>query len=487
MKPIKKLLFALVLISVSGLCAGCQIVKSFQATPLPLESATPEISLDRVTDIPTLPPLTPTPTLPVGENIRYRAEQNIFEEVSSEIIPDRSYSQAVIRGYVTEFTTETDAWGNTTATGAFTLQNNSGSVYEVSCDDACFHVDQEKNLIAASAIQKGMEVLVFGASAEETSKINADMIAVRALASTEVSASSLQSESTIGSSLTYTEYELDSFPQLNPISVSGSARPRPTSTPTPTEEGDAGYGYGYGYGYDSRPTSTPNRPTSTPAPDETASAEDEMTLNDRLSDRLNHSLSSRADYAYGSYGEKYAAYIEYNLEGNRDPEHPTRAMMDVESNDYPFYEFWFPYTESPMYTDWGILCYGGDWYMPMRLSVDIDPDPDVTNIVYTDRTYRSQSNYDEEKGYLRSFGYSIIDSKLFYFYQKEDGYGISIGLEDYDLGFDDIPFGYIGEYTEMNPFYSDDLITFFGHRDGRWYYVELTLNEDLYNGWYYGR
>ena len=38
----------------------------------------------------------------------------------------------------------------------------------------------------------------------------------------------------------------------------------------------------------------------------------------------------------------------------------------------------------------------------------------------------------------------------------------------------------------MNPFYSDDLITFFGHRDGRWYYVELTLNEDPYNGYYYG-
>ena len=61
----------------------------------------------------------------------------------------------------------------------------------------------------------------------------------------------------------------------------------------------------------------------------------------------------------------------------------------------------------------------------------------------------------------------------FVFYQKENGYGVSIGLTDYDLGFDDIPFGYLGTYAEMVPFYSDDLITFFGHRNGKWYYVEL--------------
>ncbi len=486
MSYVKIISLALVLAAICGLSTGCQIIKSFQATPMPLETAVPAISLDRVTDIPTLPPVTPTPTLPVGENVRYLTAQDIFEEVPSEIVPARSYEQAVLRGYVTELTTQTDAWGNTTATGGFTLQHNSGSVYEVSCDDACFHVDREKNLISSSAVQKGIEVLVFGASGEDNTKINADLIAVRASAASE-SASAAQPQSVLSSGLTYSEYELDGFPQLNPLSVSGDPRPHATNTPTPSSENDSyNYGYDYGYGYNTRPTSTPNRPSSTPQPESAEAEEETETLNDRLTARLNHSLSSRADYAYGAYGEKYAAYIEYNQDGNRDPEHPTRAMMDVESNDYPFYEFWFPYSDSPMHTDWGILCYAGDWYMPLRLTVDIDPDPNVTNIVYTDRTYRNQSDYDAEKGYLRSFGYSIIDNKLFYFYQKESGYGISIGLEDIDLGFDDIPFGYVGEYNEINPFYADDLITFFGHRDGKWYYVELEKNEDLYSG-YYGR
>ena len=157
--------------------------------------------------------------------------------------------------------------------------------------------------------------------------------------------------------------------------------------------------------------------------------------------------------------------------------------MNVMSNGYDFTEFWFPYSQNPMFTNWGIVCYAGDWYLPIRVSVDIDPNPDVTDVIYTDRTIRSQQNYDRERGYIRSFGYSIIDRKLFYFYQNENGYGISIDRQDFDLGFDDIPFGYIGAFSEMDPFYADDMITFFGHRGSQWVYVELRAPENPY-GYY---
>ena len=40
-----------------------------QRTPLPLETATPKLSLNQVTDIPTLPPVTATPTLSLQDSV----------------------------------------------------------------------------------------------------------------------------------------------------------------------------------------------------------------------------------------------------------------------------------------------------------------------------------------------------------------------------------------------------------------------------------
>ena len=460
----------------------------FQMTPVPLETETPQLSLYQVTDIPTLPPATLTPTLSAPESVNFQAPGDIFIQVTDEITPEKSFQPVVLFGSVKDFTTQTDVWGQVTATGGFTLSHHSGTEFNISCDDFCFRIDAHKNLVSEDKLVEGSEVIIFGVSGENITDISADLIAIHVIREDPV-----PHEANIESfpvDLSYTEFELESFPGLNPITIRAAAA---TSTPLPTPTSEAtedpygtgytdtySYDYGYyNYGYYYRPTSTPNRPQRTPTPDETGTPEPTPTLSldEHLDDRLTHSLENRTNYAWGAYGEKYSSYIEYDQDMNRDPSYPTRANMNVDSNDYEFADYWFPYAENPMVTNWGIICFAGDWYLPVRLTVDIDPDPNVANLVVSDRTIRNQQNYDKSRGYIRSFGYSIIDRKLFYFYQTADGYGISISNQDFDLGFDDIPFGYVGKYSELNPFYSDDLITFFGHRGGRWYYVEVKENE----------
>lgn len=474
---------------------GCQVLDMFRVTPPPPAVTTPQLELNQITEIPTLPVVTATPTQSVVSSINYEAPEDIFLKVSKEMLPSKAYDQVVIFGTVSGFTTQTDEWGNYLSTGALELSHHSGTTFTVSCDDFCFYVDARKNHIPSSAVKEGSEIIVFGAAGNEVTDINADMIAVHTLAETP-HVTQRPDMSSIGSNLVYTEYELVGMPQMNPIRIQGvelTAVPENTPTADLSQTGTNMDGsstadsYDYGYYSYYLPTSTPNRPSRTATPEalETIAPTPTKTLNDLLTDRLNHTLETRSIYSFGSYGEKYAVYIEYETDQNRDPRHPTRAMLDILSNSYSFAEYWIPYVENPMFYNWGIVNYGGDWYMPLRVSVDIDPEPGVVDLIVSDRTLRSQSNYDEQKGYIRSFGYSIINRTLFYFYQKENGYGISIGLQDYDLGFDDIPFGYIGTYAEMVPFYSDDLITFFGHRDGKWYYVELGPDPNLPAGYYW--
>ena len=462
----------------------------FQMTPVPLETATPQLGLNQVTEIPTLPPVTATPTPSMGNLVNYVKPGDIFIQVKEEILPEKPFQEVVLFGTVKEFVLQTDAWGYVTATGGFTLDHHSGTEFTVNCDDFCFYVDAHKNLVSFAKMVEGSEVMVFGTSTEEVTMINADLIAIHVIREDPVPQQA--NVSGFPANLTYTEYELESFPTLNPISIRAAAA---TSTPLPTateEATETPYGYtenydtaGYGYGYDYywyRPTSTPNRPQRTPTPDETGTPEPTptLTLDEHLSSRYNHSLEDRTDFKYGMYGEEYSAYIEYDQELNRDPSHPTRADLIVTSNGYDFTDYWIPYVENPMFTNWGVICFGGDWYLSFRLTVDIDSDPMVTDLIYSDRTIRSQQNYDKARGYIRSFGYSIFNKQLFYFYENENGYGIALNNQDYDLGFDDIPFGYVADYAELSPFYSDDLITFFGHRGDKWYYVEISSSDQLY-------
>ena len=75
----KKMRIILKLLGLLILCAfmsGCRMLPIFQRTPVPLETVTPQLSLNQVTDIPTLPPVTATPTLSMGEAVIIRQRRN---------------------------------------------------------------------------------------------------------------------------------------------------------------------------------------------------------------------------------------------------------------------------------------------------------------------------------------------------------------------------------------------------------------------------
>ncbi len=405
------------------LCACSLIPQQKNLTPTPGGTNTPEIRVENLPRLPILPDTHPTVT-PQAQRNFYEEESHIFSRSIPDQIPTGPSMKAVFTGKIVK---------SDPADGLYSIQASTGENLDVSCGDYCFYVDDQKQLLPAEAMKEGMTVLVFGSSnpapeeaenvptvsPDETSKIIADAIAVDMVRS--VSLAERADMTTIPNNLIYTEYELTDPPKLDPLTISDK----------------------------------------------------KGSLADKLQDRLLTTLADRTNYSQGLYGENYTSYSEYTSDDNRDPAYPTRAHMLVLSNGYDFYDFWFPYTENPMYQNWGILCYGGDWFMPIRMSVDIDPDPAVKEVIYSDRTIMSQINYDQRKNYLRSFGYSVIDADMIYFYETMTGYGVDLNYVDYNLGFDLIPFGYTDSYQELNPFYADTLVAFFGRRGKKWYYVEI--------------
>ena len=95
----KKMRIILKLLGLLILCAfmsGCRMLPIFQRTPVPLETVTPQLSLNQVTDIPTLPPVTATPTLSMGEAVNYVAPGDIFTQVTAH----QPYRSQIITCYV---------------------------------------------------------------------------------------------------------------------------------------------------------------------------------------------------------------------------------------------------------------------------------------------------------------------------------------------------------------------------------------------------
>jgi hypothetical protein len=411
----KSISILVLLLLIPVLLTGCYLLETVNQVPIPTNTAVPEVDLDILPTLPTLIPEEPTETPVPQSNIYFETNSSIFSRMTNEQVPARVNQVIRFIGTVSE-----------TDSSQYKVVHSSGVEFTVNCDDYCFYVNDQKKIIAAEKIGKGSRVAVFGTSGSEDYKIiNADAIAVD-IRETDISMASNKTDmSTFPYTLEYKEYELKSAPAINPLTL------------LPVEG----------------------------------------SLDQNLKDRLQTSLGNRTRFIYGLYGESYSTTIEYDQDNNRDPSYPTRANMAVESNSYSFYDFWFPHIESPYFTSWGIMSYGGDWYLPIRLTVDIDPDPIISELIYTDRTIMSQMNFDETNQYLRSFGFSILSNSLFYFYENEKGFGISLNRVDYDLGFDEIPFGMVDKYQELNPFYADNLITFFGRRGSTWYYVEIKEPE----------
>ena len=400
---------------------GCQIINVIQATPLPLSTETPSIRLEQLLEIPTLHVIEPTKTPHPESMIRYEPMMDVLKKIEPEIFPSDLLQTVRFIGTVDEINLSEETINQT----VFSITLDNGSSVSVLSDDFTIFIDKENNLISSEKVTTGKRVGIFGVTEiNDIHKVIADAIIIDEIRTTGVMEKA-DLETTLPYPISYTEYKLENEPKLNPLKLNPI-------------EGD---------------------------------------LSEKIKNREKLSLSSRANHTYGLYGEMYSTSLNYNTELNRDPEHPTRANMNINSNFYSFYDFWFPYVNSPIESNWGVITYAGDWYITVRMTVDINPDPGVTDLIYGYRTIMSEYNYDQKMDYLRSFGYSILANQFFYFYEKENGFGFSLNKVDYDLNFDSIPFGYADVYAELNPFFSDDLISFFGKRDDTWFYVEIQTVE----------
>jgi len=409
-KKIKYAGWIIFLLILMELMSGCYLVETEQTNQAAIVTKVPEIDLDQLPTLPTLIPEKPVASPIPQSDIYFEDDSSIFSRDLAEQIPERT--NQTVRFLGTILKVEVDH---------FTVRHASGLEMKVLCGDFCFYVNDQKKLTGSSSLAEGVRVAVFGTtSSENLLTVEADAVALYikdggSKASNKIDMSSFPYQ------LSYEEFELKSSPEINPLKLNPL----------------------------------------------------EGSLEENLSARLKTTLSDRTNYRYGLYGETYSTVLEYDQDNNRDPKYPTRANMSIESNAYPFYDFWFPHVDSPYFTNWGLISYGGDWYLPIRMTVDIDPDPTISEIIYSDRTIMSQINFDKFNRYYRSFGFSIFSKSLFYFFENEKGFGLSINRIDYPLGFDEIPFGLVDKYQELNPFYADNLIAFLGRRGKTWYYVEV--------------
>jgi hypothetical protein len=397
--------------------SGCSLIQAVEVTPAVLRTPTSLINLTMLPTLPTLGPETVEETPIPDKDIYYDAQSSIFAHFIEQPVPQSPNEAAALRGKVS---------GGVDS--EFKVNAADGTEYTVTCDDYCFAVNDKKEVIGRELITSGSEVIVFGVTdGGKENTLLADVITVNTQKAVE--RGTVSDMTYLPAEITYTEFELKNAP------LSGFNG---------------------------------------------LTAADGSDISDRIDKRNNTMLSGMTRYSYGVYGEAYSTAIDFKSEFNRDPFHPTRANLTVYSNDYEFMNLWFPAVDNPFFDHSGILNFGGDWFMTIRMTVDINPDPEIAEILYSDRTIMSQLNFDKTYQYVRSFGFSVYDYKLFYFFQRNDGYGFALNRVDYNLGFDEILYGLVDEYQDLNPYYSDNLITFFARRGQSWYLVELETPKKPY-------
>lgn len=415
---------AIILIFALSSCTLIEI--ALNATPVaPEMTAT---SLINIASLPTLPRLAAKPsatpdavaTETVNSAIRYDNAPDIFRGYPGDEYFAEKGVPVRLKGIV-----------ETVSGYSFELDADYGVKLAVHCDGGCFLTDRAKIPVAYENVTAGNEVIVYGATDPDTAdKVIADLIVVHDVRPVERADAPNPGDLYFPAGIHYTEYRLKDVPSLNPLSF------------------------------------------------ETTDPDFDVEAN--LAERLKLSLAERNEFAYGAYGEIYSAELDYTTPSNRAAGYPTRSRLTMYANGYEFFSTFIPQIPTPYDAIWGDLNYGGDWYLPLRFSVDINPDPKVEEIVTCDRTIMSQMNFERNFGYIETFGYSILNYNLFYFFRKANGIGFALNRTNYELGFDDVIFGEIKPFTELNPFYSDYRIGFFGRRGETWYYAEVNSDIPTY-------
>jgi len=129
---------------------------------------------------------------------------------------------------------------------------------------------------------------------------------------------------------------------------------------------------------------------------------------------------------------------------------------------------------SPIDPFHGLWVEDGHWVLEVAYVTVTQQD----NVIYSDpvgQVYRDGISLNEQYGYEEIFGYQPLGGKPFYFYQQDGVIHISYDGEDLPIWYDKIPHYGCCSSAQVNPRAASNWVSFWGQRDGVWYYTEIGL------------
>jgi len=89
--------------------------------------------------------------------------------------------------------------------------------------------------------------------------------------------------------------------------------------------------------------------------------------------------------------------------------------------------------------------------------------------------YKNGQSLNEEEGYDESFDFQILNGKIFYFFSKDGKLGYNYAGVESALDYDNIPHHLCCSGSTNNPRHYPKMVTFFGGKDDKSYYIELGV------------
>jgi hypothetical protein len=120
---------------------------------------------------------------------------------------------------------------------------------------------------------------------------------------------------------------------------------------------------------------------------------------------------------------------------------------------------------SPIPALQGFFVYDGAWVLE-------------TNFCAEDRPFQGNVIVDgvllnEQEGYQIAFGAQILAGRLFYFFQKDGHIDAWYDGQVLPLGYDEVPHYHCCSESVINPYPFQEMVAFFGVRDGTWTFVQI--------------
>ena len=166
----------------------------------------------------------------------------------------------------------------------------------------------------------------------------------------------------------------------------------------------------------------------------------------------NYVIQNDAINAFGEYAEHTSAPVLYK--GELLWARKKSGAEIKKSNGDVIYTFMVPSAyHYPILSGWN-----GHWIL------------EVENFVIQDGEILNQ-----KLGFQEMFEWGLVKDKPTYFFRKESKVGISHDGQILPIRYDDVKHGLCCEPAQDNPSMGNDVISFFGKRDGVWYYVVIKF------------